>query len=89
MLLVLLSLVSLKVLGHGVDLPLGGVQHDGEDLEVSQQPQLAEASSLAALPHQQLGQTRLLDGLLSLFHPMLLHKTTKWDELNYLWNMKF
>lgn len=31
-LLVLLSLVSLWVLGHGVDLPLGGVQHDGENL---------------------------------------------------------
>lgn len=50
-LLVLLSLVSLWILGHGVDFPLGGVQHDGQDLQVSQQPQLAEARPLAALPH--------------------------------------
>lgn len=52
MLLVLLSLVSLWVLGHGVDLPLGRVQHDGEDLKIPQQPQLAEARPFAAFPHQ-------------------------------------
>lgn len=56
LLLVLLSLVSLWILGHGVDFPLGGVQHDRQDLQVSQQPQLAEARPFAALPHQQLGQ---------------------------------
>lgn len=34
-LLVLLSLVTLGVLSHGMDFPLGGVQHDGENLKIS------------------------------------------------------
>lgn len=51
MLLVLFPLVPLRVLRHGMDLPLGGVEHDGENLQVSQQPQLAETRPFATLPH--------------------------------------
>lgn len=56
-LLLLLSWFSIRILGHGVDLPLRGVEHDGENLQVPQQPQLAETSAFAALPHQQLCQS--------------------------------
>lgn len=74
MLLVLLLLLPLPVLalGHAVDLSLGGVEHYGEDLQVSEQPQLTEACPLTALPHQELGQTGLLDGLLGLSNAVLL-----------------
>ena len=64
--------LGVRVLGHGVDLALGRVEHDGEDLQVAQQPHLAEARALAALAHQQLRQARPVDGLLGLGHAMLL-----------------
>lgn len=69
---VLLSLAALAVLGHGVDLTFGGVQHDGEDLQVTQQPRLAEACALTAFVYQQLHKAGALHGLLGLLVAMLL-----------------
>lgn len=74
MLLVMLSLVSLRVLSHWVDLSLGGVQHDGKDLQIPQEPQFAETCTFTALPDQQLGHTWPLDVFMGLLHSMFLKK---------------
>lgn len=69
---VLLSLAALALLGHGMDLTFGRVKHDRQDLQVTQQPRLAESRALTAFADQQVHKAGAVHGLLSLFTAVLL-----------------
>lgn len=73
---VLLSLAALAFLSHEVDLAFGRVQHDGEDLQVAQQPCLAEARAFTAFAYQQLHEASDVHSLQGLLAAMLLSKHT-------------